>query len=294
MWLGATRLAILVLLVAGCAASPPPVRRASAVEAEPKHEEPLGEPLEDGPTEGSSGRGWLGVEIVASPTGEAGALVRSVVPDSPAERAGLVAGDRILSLDGQNVSTPEDLVMLTAGHAPGTRVAVAIVRGEKKRLLAATLGESQSDDAIMEKQYVGAPAPAFEGLQSVQGSVDPSLNALRGKVVVLEFWAPWCAVCRFLVPELNDWHARYAAQGAQVIGITMDPVESAARASRQLSMEYAILSDPTGKTTVAYRASALPTLFVIDKKGVVRNVTVGYSRGHIGEVETLVKKLVAE
>jgi peroxiredoxin len=293
MWLGATR-ALLVVLVAGCATAPPPVRRASAVEAEPKAEPNLGDPLEETPTEGSSGRGWLGVEIVASPSGEAGALVRSVVPDSPAERAGLEAGDRILSLDGHSVSTPEDLVMLTASQAPGTRVAVAVVRGEKKRLLAATLGESQSDDEVMEKQYVGAPAPAFQGLESVQGSVDPSLSALRGKVVVLEFWAPWCAVCRFLVPALNDWHARYSAQGAEVIGITMDPVASAARASQQLSMEYPILSDPTGKTTIAYRASALPTMFVIDKKGVVRNVTVGYSRGHIGEIESLVKKLVAE
>lgn len=293
MWLGALR-ALFVVLIVGCAASPPPVRRASSVESEPAPPPSLGEPLEDPPAEGMSGRGWLGVEIVAAPAGEPGALVRSVVRDSPAEKAGIEAGDRILSLDGHPVSTPEDLVILTASQAPGTRVAVALVRGEKQRLLAATLGEAQSDDAIMEKQYVGLQAPALTALDPVQGSVTPSLSALRGKVVVLEFWAPWCAVCRFLVPTLNDWNARYTAQGTEVIGITMDPVESASHAARQLSMEYAVLSDPTGKTTTAYRASALPTLFVIDKKGVVRNVTVGYSREHLREIETLVKKLVLE
>jgi peroxiredoxin len=293
MWLGALR-ALSLVLVVGCAASPPPVRRASAVERDPAPAPVLGEPLEDAPKEGVSGRGWLGVEIVASPTGEPGALVRSVVRGSPAESAGIEAGDRILSLDGHAVSTPEDLVILTASQAPGTRVAVALIRNEKQRLLAATLGEAQSDDEIMQKQFVGQPAPAFMALESVQGSLTPSLSALRGKVLVLEFWAPWCAVCRFLVPTLNDWHARYTAQGTEVIGITMDPVESASHAASQLAMEYPVLSDPTGKTTTAYRASALPTVFVIDKKGVVRSVTVGYAREHLVEIESLLKKLVRE
>jgi peroxiredoxin len=237
-------------------------------------------------------RPWLGVELEAGEPALAGVRVASVVPGSPAERAGLVAGDVLLSLDGDRVDAPEDVVRWVAGRAIDAEVSVAFQRGGKSRLARAELEAFPDDEEMMRRRYVGSHAPAFDSLKSVQGSLPDSIGALRGKVVVLEFWASWCAVCRFMVPTLNGWHDRFQAQGGVVVGLTTDPVLVASRTARQLDIEYALGADESGRTTQAYRALALPTLFVIDRQGIVRDVLVGYSGDRLRELEALVERLL--
>jgi peroxiredoxin len=140
---------------------------------------------------------------------------------------------------------------------------------------------------------VGERAPDFGALTSVQGSITPSLNALKGRVVVIEFWATWCHVCHLLAPTLNGWSDRYSAQGLTVIGVTSDPVELATRTAGEVGMSYPLASDPSGTMHGAYRAYALPMLFVIDQRGTVRDVMVGYSSPRLREIELLVRRLIA-
>jgi peroxiredoxin len=217
-----------------------------------------------------------------------------VVRAAPAESAGLTAGDVILQIDGQTVSRPEDVVGLIGQRRAGQRVSVGFRRGTQQRLVAATLAPLPNKDDILRMSYVGAPAPAFGTLKTVQGALTPALPALRGKVVVLEFWAGWCTVCPILVPTMNDWHARFGAQGMEVIGVTTDHVAAATATANQLGMRYPIWSDESGETTEAYRALALPTVFIIDRGGVVRDVMVGYSTGRLRELEALVGRLVRQ
>ncbi|MCC6900337.1 MAG: redoxin domain-containing protein [Polyangiaceae bacterium] len=285
------RTAALALLVASCSAGVPPPKPASrgAGATEPARASPS-EPE----TPSVSPRGWLGVEVSVPPDAEGGVLVRSTIRGSPAELAGIVAGDRILKLDGADVVGPEDVVRLVAARAPGSRVPLVIRRGQGQRLLSAELGAAPDATSVMQMSFVDAPAPRLVSLEPVQGSVDPDLAQLKGRVVVLEFWAPWCVVCRFMVPKLNDWHARFSAQGVVVLGITMDAVVPATHAAGQLGIEYPVASDHTGKTTTTYRANALPTVFVIDKRGVVRDVLVGYSSDRLDRLERLVQDLTGE
>lgn len=281
----------LALLVASCSTGVAPPKPASRGGATP-------EPARASPSEPEvpsvSPRGWLGVEVSVPPDADGGVLVRTTVRGSPAERAGIEAGDRILTLDGAAVIGPEDVVRLVAARAPGSRIPLVVRRGAAQRLLSAELGATPDATSVMKMSFVGAAAPRLVALDPVQGSVDPDLGSLKGRVVVLEFWAPWCAVCRFMVPKLNDWHARLSAQGVVVLGITMDAVVPATHAAGQLGIEYPVASDHSGKTTAAYRANALPTLFVIDQKGMVRDVLVGYSSDRLQQLEHLVRDLTGE
>lgn len=237
---------------------------------------------------------WLGVELALRSPDEPGVLVRSVVPGSPAERAGVLAGDVILSVEGQNVGRPAELVAEIAGRHPGARVALAVLRQGDNRLFAAELEALPNEESLMKKRYLDHPAPALGQLAVVQGNTDPNLRALRGRVVVLEFWATWCAPCRLTAPLLSHWSDRHTAEGLSVVGVTADPVSLAADGARKASMSYSVFSDDSGDTVRGYRAFALPTLFVIDRRGVVRDVVVGYSSERLRQVDQLLKRLLAE
>jgi len=70
-------------------------------------------------------------------------------------------------------------------------------------------------------------------------------------------------------------------------------VSVAADAARHQSMTYSLFSDGSGATTRAYRAFALPTLFVVDRQGIVRDVMVGFSSERLREIEGLIQRLLA-
>jgi peroxiredoxin len=236
----------------------------------------------------------LGVELAKRDNGEPGVLIRSVTRGSPAEHAGIADGDVVLSIDGDNVARPTELREHVMKALAGSRVSLGVLRGGETRLFAVDLEAAPNDDELMRKNYVGVRAPDFGALDTVQGSITPSLPALKGRVVVLEFWASWCGVCHVMAPTLNGWHDRYSAQGVTVLGVTNDPVDVAGRTAGELGMGYALASDGSGQMLRAYRAYALPTLFVIDKQGNVRDVLIGYSTPRLREIEALVRKLIAE
>jgi len=247
-------------------------------------------PPKAAPMQPVSKQGWLGVSL--GPHAE-GAVINRVVPGSPSERAGLMQGDVISSVAGEVVRGPADVVRIVAEHEQGERLPLGLSRNGEARLLAVELGGRPVDTDITRMSFVGQPAPEFGVLRTVKGSVTPTLQALRGKVVVLEFWASWCSVCRYMVPTLNEWQARFGPQGAVVLGVTVDSVSVASNAANQLGMDYALASDHEGVATRAYAANSIPALYIIDQKGTVREVVVGYSEARLEAAEKLIDKLLA-
>jgi peroxiredoxin len=285
-------------LVVACASAAAPPASPAAETAAPTSPRPPVPPPELPPHEfdaaaASDEPGWLGVALARRDPSRAGVEVTGVVPSSPAAAAGLESGDRLLRVGGEPVESPEDVVRAVSIAGAGRRVDIALLRGGSPRLVAARLEAPPDKDEMVRRAYVGRPAPPFERLATAQGSLAPSLVALRGKVLVVEFWAPWCAVCRLIAPRLNEWHTRYSPQGAAVVGVTTESIVTAGTAARELGMDYPIFSDETARTSEAYAALALPTIFVIDRGGVVRDVLVGYDDPGLARLERLVTELIA-
>ncbi|MFZ5890883.1 MAG: redoxin domain-containing protein [Myxococcota bacterium] len=302
------RPAIAALFAFAACARPPAATKASAPVAKqvtpPARSEPSSAPsavaeaspdaAEDEAKADSEAPAWLGVELAMRLPEDPGVLVRSVVPGSPAERAGVLAGDVILSVEGQNVSRPSELVAEIAGRRAGQRVALGVLRHGDNRLFAAVLEALPNEEALMKKRYLDQAAPGLGELVVVQGNTDANLRTLRGRVVVIEFWATWCAPCRLTAPLLSNWSDRHAAEGLSVLGITSDPAQIAADGARRASMSYSVFSDTSGDTVRTYRAFALPTLFVLDRRGVVRDIVVGYSSVRLRQIDQLIGRLLAE
>ena len=115
----------------------------------------------------------------------------------------------------------------------------------------------------------GSVAPDFE-LKSLEGK-QVRLSDYRGKAVLLNFWATWCAPCKIEMPWFVDLQKQYASQGLQVIGVAMDESgeETIAKFAQQMGVNYPVL---IGKEAVgdAYGGvEFLPTTFIIDRQGKV-------------------------
>lgn len=242
----------------------------------------------------SGSRAWFGVEVAPRKDGKAGVLVKHVIRTSPADAAGLRDGDGLLKVGGKQVSAPTEVISEVRAKRPGEEIEVSFERGGSEQTARVTLSIFPGVDELLRRDRVGTFAGPLTGAQSVQGTVPTSLSTLRGKVVIVDFWAAWCSVCRETTPVLNDLHARYGAQGLSVLGMSSDTAEAASKAMETFGIKYPVAVDKDEKVFASYGISSLPTMYVIDKKGVVREVEVGFDNRSAQRLEALVKKLLAE
>lgn len=121
----------------------------------------------------------------------------------------------------------------------------------------------------------GRTAPPIEAPLLEDGSF--SLEAHRGRPVVLSFWASWCAPCRFELPALEAFVKEHPEVVAVAINVDRDPADARRFLSR-LGVDLPVVLDPEARLMGAYQVASMPTMFLIDPNGTVKLVKVGFNR----------------
>jgi thiol-disulfide isomerase/thioredoxin len=234
---------------------------------------------------------WLGVQMDAG--GDIGVTIEHVVRGSPADKAGMRQGDRIVGVDGTKTTAPGQVTRAVGQHKVGDTISVEVERRGTATTASVVLAQRPSGDEILKMDLVGAPAPAWTNVSALAGAPS-SIAQLRGRVVLVDFWASWCGPCRMLAPRLSALKEKLGAQGLTIVGITTDEAEKAAVFAEKHQMRYGIVVDGSGDTSRAYGVSALPTMILVDKKGVVREVFIGFDPSGDARLEASLKALLAE
>lgn len=234
---------------------------------------------------------WLGIQMDDASVG--GVLVKHVVRNSPAEAGGIKEGDIVTEVGGEKVDRPEQVSALVGARAIGDSISIGVLRAGARREIAVVLRERPSRDGVLRVDPVGAFAKEWVNVKAI-GGAPKKLADVRGKVVLVDFWATWCGPCRFISPKLSALQSRFGAQGLKVVGITTDAADVAANFAEKSQMKYAVVADESGDTSRAYGVSGIPTLFIIDKKGVVRDVLVGYDNTFDARLESQITQLLKE
>ena len=165
----------------------------------------------------------------------------------------------------------------------------ALKKREKQYRL---LGEIAPEMTTIDKWFPGKPQTLFE---------------LRGKVVLLDFWATWCGPCFDAFPSLAEWHRDHKGDGLVVLGITRyygradgfnvdnpNEIEFLKRFKARHDLPYDFLVAKDQASHQLFTATGLPTALLIDRKGVIRYIESGTNPSRIEEMREMMLKLLAE
>ena len=135
-------------------------------------------------------------------------------------------------------------------------------------VLFAGCSRSENSPARVE---IGQEAPPYAARALNGDSV--SLALLRGKPVLLNVWATWCLPCKEEIPYLESLHGTHAAQGLQIVGVSVDArgdEEKINEFARDFSMTYPIWRDPDERVNSRFLAIGVPSTYLIDRNGILR------------------------
>lgn len=149
-----------------------------------------------------------------------------------------------------------------------------------------------SSASIMAAQLIGRPAPECN-LTALNGAPVNGLQALKGEVLYVDFWASWCPPCIQSFPFLTGLQQDYGERGLRVVGINLD--EKVADAEKFLSnypAGFTIVADLSKQCAKQFDVIAMPSSYLIDREGIVRYIHRGFRQGETKELRLIVEQLL--
>lgn len=134
---------------------------------------------------------------------------------------------------------------------------------------------------------VGKPAPDLS-ITTVNGKGNVTMESLKGKVAVIDFWATWCGPCKQSFPKLEELAKKYSGK-VEIVGVSVDDSkDGVAEFAKEHGATFAIGWDDGHTIANRWKVGTMPTTYVVDATGTVRFIHDGY---HDGEAEKLGKEL---
>jgi len=137
------------------------------------------------------------------------------------------------------------------------------------------------------------PAPDFT-LKSSSGE-NLRLSEYRGEVVMINFWASWCAPCRQEMPLLDELYSQYQPMGFTILGVNVEEDSSKAKKLLgELPVSFPILFDNKSDVSKLYNVVAMPSTVMVDRNGNVRYLHQGYKPGYEDIYQQQIRELIRE
>ncbi|MEM9403463.1 MAG: TlpA disulfide reductase family protein [Pseudomonadota bacterium] len=163
----------------------------------------------------------------------------------------------------------------------------------KKILVGALLSMLAAVSLASSGTLAGKTAPDF-ALKSNSGA-NIRLSEHRGEVVMINFWATWCAPCRQEMPLLEALFSRYERVGFTLLGVNIDDDPRRAMSmAQELGVTFPVLFDSTKDVSKLYEVNAMPVTVILDREGNVRHVHHGYKPGYEEKYLSEVRALLRE
>jgi peroxiredoxin len=162
-------------------------------------------------------------------------------------------------------------------------------------MTAAVFAGTGGDPAVIAQRGVvkpGEPAPNFQ-LRDMNGRI-VALSDLRGKVVLLNFWATWCGPCRVEMPAMERLYRAYERKDFEILAVSTDAQGVAVTRpfQQENKLTFPILHDADFRVGLSYGARTLPMTFMVDRQGIVRQHIFGARDWEAQEAHQLIEMLL--